>query len=44
MDRDTEQLRPDAVEISDMQVFESSAEFDKYGMKALGWYCRTPKT
>jgi proteasome lid subunit RPN8/RPN11 len=31
------------VEVSDMQVFESSAEFDKYGMKALGWYHSHPR-
>jgi proteasome lid subunit RPN8/RPN11 len=36
-------LRPDAVEVSDMQVLESSAEFEKYGMKVLGWYHSHPR-
>ncbi len=41
--RDTRQLRPDAVEVSDMQVLESSTEFEKYGMKVLGWYHSHPR-
>ena len=27
-----------AVSLNEMQVLESSAEFEKHGMKALGWY------
>jgi len=51
-------MRPDSVEISDMQVlhpcphaphptpqwraqvYDSNQEFNKYGMKALGWCAR----
>jgi hypothetical protein len=31
------------VEINEMQVLESSSEFEKYGMKALGWYHSHPR-